>query len=354
MADKDDETGYINVPDSTSSGNPSFSSDTFINPNTEPVSSLTFTSSTDNIGTWNELFSAIQNQTVGTTWNDGSFNNDSAPFIRYSDDKVLYLRKSGIQNYDDIISGDSAITLERKDEFGRTFIWYSAFNIEFNSTTPSSFFRDPGVLVVNPNNETVNVSSTTIQQDSQNGSLESVTFGYSANGNNLKSEYNKIIYFIDEDNPWIVLEPDDNSSNFATSETSGFYLIEAGVDTLTDSRTEGFYYWSGGTDALPSDAKSNQTYELIISANDLIDQGLTGQISTRAYEVPNYVDEFNQWGGGNYATGSDINKIFKVTYDVQDGLIYQDSEPGRRNSAETRERFFVVKDTLPPVINEIM
>ena len=75
------------------------------------MSSLTFTSSTDNIGTWNELFSAIQNQTVGTTWNDGSFNNDAA-FIRYSDDKVLYLKSEF--KIDDIISGDSAITLEER------------------------------------------------------------------------------------------------------------------------------------------------------------------------------------------------------------------------------------------------
>jgi len=211
--------------------------------------------------------------------------------------------------------------------------------------------QDPGVLIVNGSNFEVTPSST-ISETNSSGQLTNIKFTYhatdGANSNSILSDHAKNLTFLDEEKPLITLAPEGENEDTVTNPENRFFLIEAGVDYLTDIRNSNFKLWNGTPNESASNALSGVDYQLNIKAEDFVDGTITDQI-IRTFKYADTNASVNFWGGGRYATGNAKNQTYVMEYDVRDG---DDSEDDSiRNWADTVRRYFVVKDTTPPVIS---
>ena len=218
---------------------------------------------------------------------------------------------------DAVKDGTSALTDNQIDAFGRSFIWYSAYYIEFND---GSYLQDPGVLIVNPSDLNVTVSSeitVTETNASAYSQLISLKFVYSVVqeggiSNEIQSEYAKTLYFLDEEKPLIILSPEDNDIG-RTNSVDKFFLIEAGVNYLADSRGTGFYLWEGISDTAKYAIDTNNSYTLIVSAEDAIDGNLDDEIERSIFDAEDNTSAI--WGSGTLAGVDHLNKVYLVNYD---------------------------------------
>ena len=330
-SDKDTETLYLDVPNSA--GVPSFGASSY------------------SVAEWSSLLSSISPE----GWSAGTFNKES-PYISYEADKTTFLKESEIVNLDAVKNGETSEFILQTDSFGRSFVWYSAYKIVFDD---GSVLQDPGVLVVNPSDLNVTVSSErTITANSIDSNVSdpteqliSIKFIYTAvqdggTSNEIQSEYGKTLYFLDEEKPLIILSPEDYDDFGRTNSTNKFFLIEAGVDDLADERSTRFYLWEGDPDSSSSDAidPSNIFDSLAVTAEDAVDGNLNSEIQRSYFNAEN--NESVPW---DFISGvNHLNKVYRVDYDVRDG---DNTDPDEiRNSADTASRYFIVKDTTPPVI----
>ncbi len=329
-AQYDTETLYLDVPNSA--GVPTFSQNSY--------------STTE----WSQLWAAMSSP---NGWDANTFDKAS-PYVVYQQNKTFYLKQSEISNIDNIQNGEASETNVYQDDFGRSFIWYSAFVLN----NGIDFLRDPGVLIVNPSDYDVTVTSeiqSTYQTQGETNQLTSLKFSYKAIQNNaesseisLDSNYSKTLIFLDEVAPTIFLTPEELGSGIGfTNSTDKFFLIEAGVDYLADSRGTGFKLWNGTPDTNPLDVLSDANNTLSVSAIDVVDGNLDDDINRTIIDVSTELKV--QWGSNTIAGTDHLNKIYLVEYDVRDGDDLEDDSI--RNWAETARRYFIVKDTTPPVIS---
>ena len=109
------------------------------------------------------------------------------------------------------------------DIWGRSFIWHSAFKINFSNGVT---LQDPGVYVRNDSNLQVTVSSSVTKTDDSDGRPYKYFVSYTStqsNGQTASVSNARTIRFIDAVAPTIDLSPTTNGSTH-------FILAEGGVD----------------------------------------------------------------------------------------------------------------------------
>jgi hypothetical protein len=292
-AQYDTETLYLDVPNKA--GVPAFSKNSY------------------SVDKWsNDLWTAMSSP---AGWVGGKFDKTS-PYVVYQQNKTFYLKQSEIANIDSVVGGGSGVTEVYQDDFGRSFIWYSAFVLNNNG---DDFLRDPGVLIVNPSNYDVTIRSD-IQPTYQGetSQLTSLKFSYEAIQNNVQSSeisidsnYSKTIYFLDEVKPLITLSPEDDIG-LTGPNNSQYFLIEAGVDYLTDTRSFGFNLWEGDTSTSVPDALSDSTHTLSVSAIDIVDGDLTEEIQRSFFFFDAEGNSSVVWSSSTLSGDDNLNKTYFV------------------------------------------
>ena len=293
---------------------------------------------------------------------DQSDPTDSPYINTFTSDEDFYFKDDPSAPSDivvnDATSGGSS-QVSYQDDWGRSFIWYSAFKINFTDPNTGATFilRDPGIYVRNDSNLAITVSSTI---DSSDPKILKVTY-YADQGSGGSSQIvdGRSIHLLDNVAPTITLSPTENY----TDGTVNFILIEGGTE-YGDISTSVDLWQSGTKVTAPSPGPGT----LSVMVNDADDGDRTNFVVRTIYAGT--VNALNVAGStplvtisktdpsGNVLSDSsisntvktyitslsrnDLDKIFTIKYDAVDSL---------GNAATSAYRYLTVKDTLPPVIN---
>ena len=173
---------------------------------------------------------------------------DADPYINtFGSDKGFYIKDLPADpndvNFDDSPSGQTTQLVT--DIWGRSFIWHSAFKINFSNGVT---LQDPGVYVRNDSNLVVTVSSSVVKKDDNpQPPLTPQPYKYlvsytatQSNGQTASVYDARTIRFIDAVAPTIVLSPDPNPDG-----TNTFILAEGGLDYGDTNATA--YIWTHST-----------------------------------------------------------------------------------------------------------
>ena len=166
---------------------------------------------------------------------------DADPYINtFGSDKDFYIKDlpndPNDVNFDDTISGQTTKLVN--DVWGRSFIWYSAFKINFGNGVT---LQDPGVYIRNDSNLGITVTSSVNKTTDTDGRPYKYFISYTAtqaNGQTASVSNARTIRFIDAVAPTIELSP-------LTDGTDIFILAEGGVDYGDTSSTA--YLWTNST-----------------------------------------------------------------------------------------------------------
>jgi len=280
---------------------------------------------------------------------------DANPYIStFGSDKDFYVKDIEVANFYDFPNGQTTKLVN--DSWGRSFIWHSAFKINFSNGV---ILQDPGVYVRSDSNLVVNVSSSVLKQnDNPQPPLTPQPYKYfvsytatQSNGQTATVQDARTIRFIDAVGPTIDLSP-------VTNGITDFILAEGGLN-YGDSDSSVFT-WVNSTKNGPVnlstrvlDAAEGSIPEklvrkifagLIVDANhsSVSPQGIVYSYNS-VTENNRTQTEISQSVSDEINTGiSSKNMIYTIKYDAKDSA---------NNDATSSYRYVIVKDTLAPTIS---
>lgn len=252
-------------------------------------------------------------------------------------------------SFDDGVSGQTTKIV--KDNWNRSFIWHSAFKINFSNGVT---LQDPGVYVRNDSNLQVTVSSSVTKTDDSDGRPYKYFVSYTStqsNGQTASVSNARTIRFIDAVAPTIDLSPTTNGSTH-------FILAEGGVDYGdTDSS---IYTWINSSKTGPVnlstqvlDAAEGSIPNKLVRTifNDFVNDanftnatplGLVYNTNSITEEVKT-ANEVSVSVSGLISTSyPNKGKVFTIKYDAKDTA---------NNVAASNYRYVQIIDTMPPVIS---
>ena len=252
-------------------------------------------------------------------------------------------------SFDDGISGQTTKIV--KDNWNRSYIWHSAFKINFSNGVT---LQDPGVYVRNDSNLQVTVSSSVTKTDDSDGRPYKYFVSYTtsqSNGQTASVSNARTIRFIDAVAPTIDLSPTTNGSTH-------FILAEGGVDYGdTDSS---IYTWINSSKtgpvnlstqvldaaegSIPNKLVRTIFDEFVNDANftNATPLGLVYNTNSVTEEVKT-ANEVSASVSGLISTSyPNKGKVFTIKYDAKDTA---------NNTANPNYRYLRIVDTTPPVIS---
>lgn len=284
---------------------------------------------------------------------------DVDPYINtFGSDKDFYIKDlpndPNDVNFDDSPNGQTTKLVN--DAWGRSFIWHSAFKINFSNGVT---LQDPGVYIRNDSNLLVTVNSSVVKQnDNPQPPLTPQPYKYfvsytaeQANGQSATVTNARTIRFIDAVAPTIDLSPSTNG-------LSHFVLAEGGVAYGdTDSSV---YTWVNSTKTGPV----NLSTQVLDAAEGSIPDKLVRTIFDEFVNDTNFTNANPL--GLVYNTNS-ITEVVKTSNEVSGSVsglistsypnkgkvftIKYDAKDTANNVADSNYRYLQVIDTTPPIIS---
>ncbi|MBT3666716.1 MAG: hypothetical protein HN548_04490, partial [Opitutae bacterium] len=279
---------------------------------------------------------------------------DADPYINtFGSEKDFYIKDLPDDPNDVIFDHDSTgqTTKVVTDIWGRSFIWHSAFKINFSNGVT---LQDPGVYVRNDSNLQVTVSSSINKTKDTDNNPFKYFVNYTAaqsNGQTASVSNARTIRFIDAVAPTIDLSPTTNGSTH-------FILAEGGVDYGdTDSS---FYTWINSSKTGPFnlstqvlDAAEGSIPNKLVRTifDDFVNDanfsnatplGLVYNTNSITEEVKTANEVSGSVSGLISTSYPNKGKIFTIKYDAQDTA---------NNVADSNYRYLQVIDTMPPIIS---
>ena len=280
---------------------------------------------------------------------------DADPYINtFGSDKDFYIKDLPNDptdvNFEGTASGQTTKLVN--DAWGRSFIWHSAFKINFKNGVT---LQDPGVYIRNDSNLGVTVTSTVNKTTDTDGRPYKYFVSYSAsqsNGQSATVTNARTIRFIDAVEPTIELSP-------LTDGTEFFILAEGGVEYGDTSSSA--YLWTNSTSS-----KSAITLEtkVLDAAEGSIPKKLVRTIYSGYVNAGTFAGSADE---GNVTSADpttedpksdlEISQAVSVLIPTKDSskkdqiyTIKYDARDSANNIATSSYRYVVVKDTMPPVI----
>ena len=280
---------------------------------------------------------------------------DKDPYINtFGSDKDFYIKDLPNDptdvNFEGTASGQTTKLVN--DAWGRSFIWHSAFKINFKNGVT---LQDPGVYIRNDSNLGVTVTSTVNKTTDTDGRPYKYFVSYSAsqsNGQSATVTNARTIRFIDAVEPTIELSP-------LTDGTEFFILAEGGVEYGDTSSSA--YLWTNSTSS-----KSAITLEtkVLDAAEGSIPKKLVRTIYSGYVNAGTFTGSADE---GNVTSADpttedpksdlEISQAVSVLIPTKDSskkdqiyTIKYDARDSANNIATSSYRYVVVKDTMPPVI----
>ena len=280
---------------------------------------------------------------------------DKDPYINtFGSDKDFYIKDLPNDptdvNFEGTASGQTTKLVN--DAWGRSFIWHSAFKINFKNGVT---LQDPGVYIRNDSNLGVTVTSTVNKTTDTDGRPYKYFVSYSAsqsNGQSATVTNARTIRFIDAVEPTIELSP-------LTDGTEFFILAEGGVEYGDTSSSA--YLWTNSTSS-----KSAITLEtkVLDAAEGSIPKKLVRTIYSGYVNAGTFAGSADE---GNVTSADpttedpksdlEISQAVSVLIPTKDSskkdqiyTIKYDARDSANNIATSSYRYVVVKDTMPPVI----
>ena len=280
------------------------------------------------------------------------------PYINtFGSDKDFYIKDIEVANFYDFPNGQTTKLVN--DSWGRSFIWHSAFKINFSNGVT---LQDPGVYVRNDSNLVVTVSSSVVRQnDKPQPPITPQPYKYfvsytatQSNGQTATVQDARTIRFIDAVAPTIVLSPNPNPDG-----TNTFILAEGGVEYGDTSSSA--YLW---TNSISSKSAITLETKVLDAAEGSIPDKLVRTIFGEFVNDTNFSNatplglvyntdptsgaikssnEISTSVAGLIST-SNLNKgrVFTIKYDAEDNA---------SNVADSNYRYVIVRDTLAPSIS---
>ena len=284
---------------------------------------------------------------------------DSDPYINtFGSVKDFYIKDLPADpndvNFDDSLSGQTTKLVT--DIWGRSFIWHSAFKINFSNGV---ILQDPGVYVRSDSNLVVNVSSSVVKQnDNPQPPLTPQPYKYfvsytanQSNGQTASVQNARTIRFIDAVAPTIDLSP-------VTNGITDFILAEGGLN-YGDSDSSVFT-WVNSTkngpvnlSTLVLDAAEGSIPEKLVRtiyADFVVDGNYTNStplgLVYNTHSITGAIKSSNEISlavvGLIPTSFPNKEKIYTIKYDARDSA---------NNVASSNYRYLQVVDTTAPIIS---
>ena len=301
------------------------------------------------------------------------YDHDGNTYVQIDPDRAPYINTFGSQqdfyikdlpgdpndvSFDNEISGQTTKIV--KDSWNRSFIWHSAFKINFSNGVT---LQDPGVYVRNDSNLQVTVSSSVTKTNDSDGRPYKYFVSYTSsqsNGQTASVSNARTIRFIDAVAPTIVISPSPPPSPPPNQDgINTFILAEGGLD-YGDTNTAS-YLWTNSTSSKSAitletkvldAAEGSIPHKLVrtiyrgyVNAATFAGSVYEGNVtsSNPTTEVPKSDLEISQAVSDLIPTDfSKKDQIYTIKYDARDTA---------NNIATSNYRYVIVKDTMPPVIS---
>jgi len=287
---------------------------------------------------------------------------DADPYINtFESDKGFYIKDLPADpndvNFDDSPSGQTTQLVT--DIWGRSFIWHSAFKINFSNGVT---LQDPGVYVRNDSNLVVTVSSSVVKKDDNpQPPLTPQPYKYlvsytatQSNGQTASVYDARTIRFIDAVAPTIVLSPDPNPDG-----TNTFILAEGGLDYGDTNATA--YIWTHST-SIKTGPHSFET-KVLDAADGSIPKKLVRTVYSGFVNAGTFAGSVDE---GNVKSADPITEISKSDLEISQAVssliftdfskkdqvytIKYDAEDTANNESVPKFRYLKVVDTIGPLI----
>ena len=216
-------------------------------------------------------------------------------------------------------------TLSITDDFGRTFSWYSPFAVKFDDGTT---LQDPGFLIYEPSNSGLIYEASIVPDwyGADKNQTKEIVVNFTvtqANNSARRTIFSnaRTYTFLDDIKPLITISPDTDSN-------STFIVLEAGSNY--DDTTS-----SGNSFRMFKNGNFEPEEILNVRADDVTDGPIT-------LSVVRTITDLNDSGIGSVFTSYPyVDHIYKIEYNVNDS---------EGNAADPVFRYFIIKDTIAPLI----